>query len=84
MERHDPTMVIDCDTCEVRLTDACDDCVVTFILGLGDDALEVGPDEATALANLAEVGLLPPLRLVTGGDHAVPTPTHRGGRRRAG
>jgi hypothetical protein len=77
-------MVIDCDTCEVRHTDACDDCVVTFILGMGADALEVGPDEATALANLAEVGLLPPLRLVTRSDHAGPTPTHRGGRRQAG
>lgn len=54
-------MIIDCDTCEVRNI-ACDDCVVSALLG-GPPG-EIADDEAAALEALAESGLVPPLRLV--------------------
>ena len=60
-------MIVDCDTCQVR-GPSCADCVVTFLLGppawLADDGLPAA--EATALAVLADSGLVPPLRLVPG------------------
>jgi hypothetical protein len=57
------SVVIDCDTCEVRGL-ACHDCVVTVLLG---PPPEVGFDdeEQRALAVLAESGLVPRLRMVT-------------------
>ncbi len=59
---------IDCDTCQVRGL-ACHDCVVTVLLGpppeLGFDA-----EDRDALSALAEVGLIPPLRMV----HPLPSP----------
>ncbi len=53
---------IDCDTCVVRGL-ACDDCVVTVLLG---PPPEVGfdEDEQRALDVLAGSGLVPPLRMV--------------------
>lgn len=57
-------LLIDCDTCEVRATDACDDCVVSFILNTTEQPLTITTSETAALSNLAEVGLVPPLRLV--------------------
>lgn len=64
-------MLIDCGTCEVRDV-ACDDCVVTVLLG--PTQLEAGrpayapvldAQERDALAVLAASGLIPPLRLTT-------------------
>lgn len=58
-------MLIDCDTCAVR-GDGCADCVMTALLGpipehrLADEAV-------SALAVLADAGMLPPLRLIPGG-----------------
>jgi len=54
-------MLINCETCLARDI-ACDDCVVNLIFHEG--LLDLGEDEATAIANLAEVGLIPQLRLV--------------------
>jgi hypothetical protein len=54
-------VIIDCDSCEVRGL-ACDDCVVTALLG-GPPG-EIDDDEAAALDVLAGSGLVPPLRLV--------------------
>ena len=55
-------MLIDCDTCTMRAI-ACEDCVVTAILGR-PPALEFDDAESTALAVLAEGGLIPHLRLL--------------------
>ena len=55
-------MVIDCDTCRMRDTSACDDCVVTALLA--STPLDLGEEELAALGHLAEAGLCPPLRLV--------------------
>ncbi|MCB0888027.1 MAG: hypothetical protein KDB38_01305 [Nocardioidaceae bacterium] len=56
-------MLIDCDNCLAR-GPGCGDCVVTALLGPMDD-LCLDQDDQTALAVLADTGLVPPLRLVT-------------------
>src|SRR3954447_25234742 len=73
--RHDPlhtpwvtsggtmAVVIDCDTCAVR-GPACDDCVVTVLLGPPPES-GFGVEEERALAVLADSGLVPRLRMVT-------------------
>jgi hypothetical protein len=53
-------VIIDCDDCAVR-GPACEDCVVSVLLGAPDTLLD---DERAALEALAEVGLAPRLRLV--------------------
>ncbi|MGB7979491.1 MAG: hypothetical protein WCF36_01720 [Candidatus Nanopelagicales bacterium] len=55
-------MIIDCDGCQMRDL-ACDDCVVTFLLGPPGG---LGSAEQTALAVLADGGLVPPLRMLPG------------------
>jgi hypothetical protein len=54
-------MIIDCDCCAMNGTDACQDCVVTALLDGGP--LELDPTEMAALDALADVGLVPRLRL---------------------
>jgi hypothetical protein len=61
-------MIIDCDRCEVR-GEACGDCVVTVLLGPPPGLFEIDSSEQTALAVLADAGLVPPLRLVPGEGH---------------
>src|SRR5436190_11442771 len=73
-KRHDPlrtpwatsggtmAVVIDCDTCAVR-GPACDDCVVTVLLGPPPET-GFGSEEERALAVLADSGLVPRLRMV--------------------
>ena len=46
----------------MRDTSACDDCVVTCLLGGGP--IEVSDTQMEAMQNLAEEGLVPKLRLV--------------------
>jgi hypothetical protein len=56
-------MRIDCDECRMQHTEACDDCVVTFIVGREPgDAVVIDADEERAVRLLADVGLLPGLR----------------------
>jgi hypothetical protein len=71
-------MIIDCDTCEVRGL-ACDDCVVSVLLG-GPQA-ELDDGERAAIGVLAESGLVPPLRLVRALE--APPDGDRGDRRRS-
>ena len=59
-------LTIDCDRCVLRHTDACDDCVVTFLLGREpDDAVLIDADEARAMRMLGRAGLVPELRFST-------------------
>lgn len=61
-----PGMIIDCGSCAVAGL-ACDDCVVSVLLGApeGQPSLPTVADEhARALTVLADSGLVPPLRLV--------------------
>jgi hypothetical protein len=54
---------IDCDDCVMRGTNACDDCVVTFIVKRQPgDAIVVDVDEQRALKALGDRGLVPRLR----------------------
>ena len=55
-----PSVKIDCDDCAVRGA-ACDDCVVSVLIGTPDSLRD---DECAALEALAEAGLAPRLRLV--------------------
>lgn len=56
-------MIIDCDICEMRDI-ACDDCVMTALLGGPPNQVEFDDGECVALDVLAGSGLVPPLRLV--------------------
>jgi hypothetical protein len=56
-------LVIDCESCALQGTDACDDCVVSFLLGREpDDAVVIDADEARAMRMLERAGLVPTLR----------------------
>ena len=58
-----PTITISCDTCIMRATSACHDCVVTFLCERDPDgALVLDSTEALALRRLAQAGLAPRLR----------------------
>ena len=59
------SMTIDCDECTMQGTDACEDCVVTFICGREpDEAIVVDAEEVRALRVLNGAGLVPRLRHV--------------------
>ena len=54
---------ISCEECLMQATDACADCVVTFICEREpDDAVVISADEARAVRLLAGAGLVPSLR----------------------
>ena len=57
-------MIIDCNACNMQATTACDTCIVPVLLHQMSGPFELGEDEATAIENLAEAGLVTPLRLV--------------------
>jgi hypothetical protein len=57
------SMTIDCDCCTMQGTDACNDCVVTFLCGRdASDAVVFDASEERALRLLGRNGLVPPLR----------------------
>lgn len=54
---------IDCDECILQHTDACGDCIVTFLCGVeAEQAVVINMEEARAMRALGEAGLAPPLR----------------------
>ena len=56
-------MLIDCDDCRMQGTDACDDCVVSYIVGREPgDAVVIDVAEERAVRLLARAGLVPELR----------------------
>ncbi len=57
-------MRIDCDECVMQHTDACDGCIVTAMLGIGGGPVELADTESIALRNLADAGVVAPLRLI--------------------
>lgn len=61
-------MLIDCDCCVMKSTSACDDCVVSAFVSLGEGVgpIEVDEVERAAMDVLAEAGLVPRLRLLPG------------------
>jgi len=64
MPSTDQVLTIDCDECTMQHTNACDDCVVTFLCTpCATQAVVVDVAEVRALRLLADSGLAPPLRL---------------------
>lgn len=61
--RYVASMLIDCDTCLMRETTTCRDCVVMVLFSEGP--LELDGVEQAAIDTLADAGLVPRLRLVT-------------------
>lgn len=55
-------MLIDCDACALRDTDACDDCVVSFLLDRPEGAVVFDVAEERALRVLGDAGLTPGCR----------------------
>ncbi len=56
-------LVIDCGDCAMQHTDACSDCMVTYICSREpDDALVIDAAEVRALRLLSDSGLVPELR----------------------
>ena len=55
-------MLIDCQQCAMRDTSACDDCLVTCLFG--ESPVNLSDTQSEAVANLADEGLIPRLRLV--------------------
>lgn len=56
-------LTISCSDCVMRDTPACEDCIVTFIVGRQpEDALVIDVAEARAVKLLAGAGLVPGLR----------------------
>jgi hypothetical protein len=58
-------LVIDCDTCVMQESDACADCVVSFLLdrdSVETTAVVLDLNEIRALKALGDAGLVPTLR----------------------
>jgi hypothetical protein len=59
-------LTIDCGDCVMAGTPACDDCIVSFIVGREPgDAVIIDAEEERALRSLSDGGLVPRLRHVT-------------------
>jgi hypothetical protein len=69
-------MIVDCDRCEVRGI-ACQDCVITVLLGALPGGVELDGAERLALDTLAEAGMVPRLQMVDrdGDDQTAGTGT---------
>ena len=55
-------LVIDCSTCPNRTENACEDCLVAYILDRPEGAIVFDAAEERALRALREGGLLPDVR----------------------
>jgi hypothetical protein len=62
-------VLIDCDTCIVRGT-GCSDCVMTVLLNT-PRLVELDDNEEAVFVRLADAGLVPPLRLISGGSEGI-------------
>ena len=57
------SVTIDCDTCVMQATDACEDCVVTFLCERPvEQAVVISMADFKAMRALADVGLVPDLK----------------------
>ncbi len=63
-------MIIECGRCVMVNTEACDDCVVSALVGDGG-ILALAEEEARAIEAMSSVGLVSPIRLVDRGDRAA-------------
>ena len=58
----DRVRTIDCGTCRMADTEACDDCLVTAVLSRPPGPFLLDDDEQHAVAQLQRAGLLPVVR----------------------
>ncbi len=56
-------VLVDCDGCQVRGV-RCGECVVSVLMGAPPEGVELDPETASALAALADGGLVPRLQVV--------------------
>lgn len=63
-------MLIDCDDCEMKATEVCSDCIVTFLLDRPDGAVVFDVAEERALRVLHDSGLAPANRFRPVSDSA--------------
>jgi hypothetical protein len=63
-------MLISCDDCTMQGTDACSDCVVSFILDRPEGAVVFDAAEERALREMNRAGLLPEVRWQARPDQA--------------
>jgi hypothetical protein len=62
-EEQESTMRISCDECVMQHTEACDDCVVSFIVNREPgEAIVIDVEEERAVRLLSDAGLVPELR----------------------
>jgi len=57
-------VIIDCETCDMRESRVCDDCVVSALVG-ANGILELAEAEQAAIDSMSKVGLVSPIRLVS-------------------
>lgn len=57
-------LTIDCEGCAMQHTDACDDCMVSFLCRDATSAVVIDLGEVRALKALGDGGLVPQLRHV--------------------
>lgn len=57
-----PALVLDCDSCRMQGTDACHDCVVTYLLDRPEGAVVFDADEERAIRSMGRAGLVPDVR----------------------
>jgi hypothetical protein len=62
IESNNGGLVIDCSTCPNRTENACEDCLVAYILDRPEGAIVFDAAEERALRALREGGLLPHVR----------------------
>jgi hypothetical protein len=66
-------MLISCDDCRMQGTDACDDCVVSYIVERPEGAVVFDAAEERALREMSRAGLLPGVLWQSRGDEETGT-----------
>jgi hypothetical protein len=66
-------MLISCDDCRMQGTDACSDCVVSFIVERPEGAVVFDAAEERAIREMNRAGLLPGVRWQSRGDEDTGT-----------
>ena len=62
----EPGLTIDCDQCVAQFTDACDDCLVSYLVGHeAGTPVVLDEDEQQAVELLVDGGLVPPSRFAS-------------------
>jgi hypothetical protein len=65
---HATSLSISCDDCSMRCSAACDDCVVTFLVGQDtEESLILDLDQARVVRLLGKAGLVPDLKFRVAG-----------------